>query len=179
MRRPTRPTGHGRSRRPRSFTSRFLSRAPAHATGLNRLGVVYQTGGRHRPSIKLFAKAIAVDDLDAGFRYNIACSYQALAARTPAIMHFRKGITLGMGGKKHVEEFVMENVTIRQCIARSVSQDSAVGNADPFGAGDLAAIANDLFCTVPCSRRPCMALCSNRSDQAERCPASAVGQERF
>ena len=122
-----------------------LARAPAHATCLNLLGVVYQTAGRHRPAIKLFAKAIAVDDLDAGFHYNIACSYQAVAERTPAAMHFKKAITLGMGDNKHVEEFVMENVVIRQCIARIVSQDPAVGNAVPFGAGDLAAIANDLF----------------------------------
>lgn len=63
-----------------------LSRAPAHATCLNLLGVVYQTAGRHRPAIKLFAKAIAVDDLDAGFHYNIACSFQALAKGTPATM---------------------------------------------------------------------------------------------
>jgi len=122
-----------------------LARAPAHATCLNLLGVVYQTAGRHRPAIKLFAKAIAVDDLDAGFHYNIACSYQALAEPTPAAMHFRKAITLGMGDNKHVEEFVMENVTIRQCIARIVSQDPVVGNAVAFGADDLAAIASDAF----------------------------------
>ena len=122
-----------------------LSRAPAHATCLNLLGVVYQTAGRHRPAIKLFAKAIAVDDLDAGFHYNIACSYQALAERTPATMHFGKAITLGMGDNKHAEEFVMENMTIRQCIARIVSQDLAVGNAVPFSASDLAAIASDAF----------------------------------
>jgi SAM-dependent methyltransferase len=122
-----------------------LARAPAHATCLNLLGVVYQTAGRHRPAIKLFTKAIAVDDLDAGFHYNIACSYQALAEPTPAAMHFRKAITLGMGDNKHVEEFVMENVTIRQCIARIVSQDPVVGNAVAFGADDLAAIASDAF----------------------------------
>ena len=39
-----------------------LSRTPAHATCLNLLGVVYQTAGRHRPAVKLFAKAIAVDE---------------------------------------------------------------------------------------------------------------------
>jgi SAM-dependent methyltransferase len=104
-----------------------------------------QSSRRHRPAIKLFAKAIAVDDLDAGFHYNIACSYQALAEPTPAAMHFRKAITLGMGDNKHVEEFVMENVTIRQCIARIVSQDPVVGNAVAFGADDLAAIASDAF----------------------------------
>ena len=122
-----------------------LSRAPAHATCLNLLGVVYQSSGRHRPAIKLFAKAIAVDDLDAGFHYNIACSYQAVAEPTPATMHFNKAITLGMGGKKYVEEFVMENVVIRQCIARIADQDPAVGIVMPFGVSDIAAIASDLF----------------------------------
>jgi SAM-dependent methyltransferase/tetratricopeptide (TPR) repeat protein len=122
-----------------------LSRAPAHATCLNLLGVVCQTAGRHRPAIKLFAKAIAVDDLDAGFHFNIACSYQAVAERAPAAVHFNKAITLGMGGKKHVEEFVMENAAIRQCIARIADQDPALGNALPFGAGDITAVASDIF----------------------------------
>ncbi len=48
-----------------------------------------------------------MDDLDAGFHYNI-CSYQAVAERAHAALHFKKAITLGMGAKKHVEEFVME-----------------------------------------------------------------------
>jgi SAM-dependent methyltransferase len=124
---------------------RVLSRAPAHATCLNLLGVVCQTSGRHRPAIKLFAKALAVDDLDAGFHYNIACSYQAVAERAPAVMHFRKAITLGMGGKKHVEEFVMENAVIRQCVARIADQDPAAGNTMSFGASDIAALGSDLF----------------------------------
>ncbi|MFZ0723434.1 MAG: hypothetical protein WBD95_00990, partial [Xanthobacteraceae bacterium] len=39
-------TGHGGSRRPRSFASRFCHGLP-HATCLNLLGVVYQTAGHH------------------------------------------------------------------------------------------------------------------------------------
>lgn len=123
----------------------ILARAATHATCLNLLGVVYQTSGRHRPAIKLFAKAIAVDDLDAGFHYNIACSYQALGEHAPAAVHFKNAITLGMGGKKHIEEFVMENVVVRQCVARIADQDPVVGGAMPFGAGDIAAVATDMF----------------------------------
>jgi SAM-dependent methyltransferase len=122
-----------------------LSHVPTHATCLNLLGVVYQTSARHRPAIKFFAKALAVDDLDAGFHYNIACSYQALGERAPAIMHFKQAIMLGMGGKKYVEEFVMENAVIRQCIARIVDGDMAIGNAALFNASDIAAIADDIF----------------------------------
>ncbi len=123
----------------------ILSQAPTHATCLNLLGVVYQASGRHRPAIKQFEQAIAVDDLDAGFHYNIACSYQALGQRAAATMHFKTAIALGMGGKRHLEEFVMENVAIRQCVARIADQDPAGGNAIPFGAGDIAAIASDIF----------------------------------
>ena len=61
----------------------MLSRAPSHAPCLNLLGVVYQASARHRLAIKLFAKAIAVDDLDAGFHYNIACSFRPRVSRSP------------------------------------------------------------------------------------------------
>ena len=71
----------------------MLSRAPSHATCLNLLGVVYQASARHRLAIKLFAKAIAVDDLDAGFHYNIACSYQATGQPIAAAEHFKTAIT--------------------------------------------------------------------------------------
>src|SRR5690242_3592225 len=71
----------------------ILSRAPAHATCLNLLGVVYQTSGRHRPAVKSFAKAITADDLDPGFHYNIACSYQAMGEQIRAAEHFKAAIT--------------------------------------------------------------------------------------
>jgi len=71
----------------------ILSRAPSHATCLNLLGVVYQASARHRLAIKLFIKAIAVDDLDAGFHYNIACSYQATGQPIAAAEHFKTAIT--------------------------------------------------------------------------------------
>ena len=89
-----------------------LSRTSTHATSLNLLGVIYQTSGRHRLATKLFAKAIAVDDLDAAFHYNIACSYQDLDELIAAAKHFRTAIMLGMGYKRNVEEFVIENVAL-------------------------------------------------------------------
>src|SRR5215470_20332332 len=100
----------------------ILSRAPAHATCLNLLGVVYQTSGRHRLAVKLFAKAIAVDDLDAGFHYNMACSHQALGEQIAAAEHFKAAITLGMSDKRSLEEFIMENVALLRCIDRIASR---------------------------------------------------------
>jgi SAM-dependent methyltransferase len=124
----------------------ILARAASHATCLNLLGIVHQTSGRHRQAVKLFAKAIAVDDLDAGFHYNIACSYQALGERTPAAVHFKNAILLGMSGKKSVEEFVMENAVVRQCIGRIVDGNLPIEkNELLFSAADIAAIANDIF----------------------------------
>ncbi len=126
--------------------TQILARAPSHATCLNLLGVLHQTSGRHRQAIKLFAKAIAVDDLDAGFQYNIACSYQALGERAPAAVHFKNAILLGMNGKKSVEEFVMENAVVRQCIGRIVDGNLSVEKKEVlFSATDIAAIANDIF----------------------------------
>ncbi len=123
----------------------ILANASDHATCLNLLGVVYQTSGRHRLAVRQFAKAIALDDLDAGFHYNIACSYQALGDRGAAADHFKTAIMLGMGGKKNVEGFVRENPAIAQCIARIADPPALLGNQAVFGTGDIAAITNDLF----------------------------------
>src|SRR5690349_10075211 len=100
----------------------ILMRAPNHATCLNLLGVVYQASGRHRLAVKLFAKAVAIDDLDAGFHYNIACSYQAAGEQIAATEHFKSAITLGMSETRSVEEFIMENVVLLRCIDRIASR---------------------------------------------------------
>src|SRR4029077_11589814 len=117
-----------------------LSRAPAHATCLNLLGVIYQTSGRHRLAGKLFAKAVAVDDLDAGFHYNIACSHQAMGERIAAAEHFTTAITLGMSEKRSVEEFIMENVVLLRCIDRIASRSWSNENESPLTVEDVAAI---------------------------------------
>ena len=123
----------------------ILSRAPTHPTCLNLLGVVYQTSGRHQLAVKLFAKAIASDDLDAGFHYNIACSYQAIGAQRPAAEHFRSAITLGMSNKKNIEEFIMENVSLLRCIDRVTSRSWSTETESPLRADDIATIAQDIL----------------------------------
>lgn len=123
----------------------ILSRAPTHPTCLNLLGVVYQTSGRHRHAVKLFAKAIASDDLDAGFHYNIACSYQAIGEQRPAAEHFKTAITLGMSNKKNLEEFIMENVSLLRCIDRVTSRSWSTETESPLRADDIATIAQDIL----------------------------------
>jgi 2-polyprenyl-3-methyl-5-hydroxy-6-metoxy-1,4-benzoquinol methylase len=123
----------------------ILSRAPTHATCLNLLGVVYQATGRHRLAVKLFTKAIAVDDLDAGFHYNIACSYQAMGEQIAAAEHFKTAITLGMSEKRSVEEFIMENVVLLRCIDRIASRSWSNENESLLSAEDVAAIAQDIL----------------------------------
>ena len=123
----------------------ILSRSPRHATCLNLLGLVYQTFGRHRLAVKLLAKAIAVDDLDAGFHYNIACSYQAIGEQITAAEHFKTAITLGMSEKRSVEEFIMDNVVLLRCIDRIASRSWSNENESPLSAEDVSAIAQDIL----------------------------------
>jgi Tfp pilus assembly protein PilF len=78
--------------------------------------VVYQTSGRHRLAVKLFAKAIGIDDLDAGFHYNIACSYQAMGEQGAAAEHFRTAIMFGMGGAMYV--FTVAQLRLRFLLQR-------------------------------------------------------------
>jgi tetratricopeptide (TPR) repeat protein len=122
-----------------------LSRTSTHATCLNLLGVIYQTSGRHRLATKLFAKAIAVDDLDAAFHYNIACSYQDLDEQIAAAKHFRTAIMLGMGYKRNVEEFVIENVATLQYIQLVAAEHWSVGNDVLLTGNDIAIIGKDIF----------------------------------
>lgn len=135
----------GRLAQAEAICKQVLSRASTHTTCLNLLGVIYHTSGRHRLATKLFAKAIAVDDLDAAFHYNIACAYQDLDEQIAAAKHFRTAVTLGMGYKKNVEEFVMENVTTLQYIQRAATEQWSIRKEAPLTTNDLAAIAKDTF----------------------------------
>jgi 2-polyprenyl-3-methyl-5-hydroxy-6-metoxy-1,4-benzoquinol methylase/tetratricopeptide (TPR) repeat protein len=123
----------------------ILSHAPTHATCLNLLGVIYQASGRHRLAVKLLAKAIAVDDLDAGFHYNIACSYQVMGDQIAAAEHFKRAITLGMGNKKDLEEFLMQNVVLVRCVDRITSRYWSLENEILLSTDDIAAIAQDIL----------------------------------
>src|SRR5262249_54157599 len=112
---------------------------------LNLLGVVYQASGRHRLAVKLLARAIAVDDLDAGFHYNIACSYQALGEPVAAAEHFKAAITLGMNEKRSVEEFIMENLALLRSIDRIASRSLSAENESLLSVEDVIGIAQDIL----------------------------------
>jgi Flp pilus assembly protein TadD len=103
---------------------RVQARAPDHAANLNVLGLTYQATRRHRLAVKAFAAAIALDALDAACHYNIACAHQALEERAPAATHFKKAIALGLSGHG-VEQFLMKNAVVVECIARLTDHERA------------------------------------------------------
>jgi tetratricopeptide (TPR) repeat protein len=103
---------------------RVQARAPAHTANLTVLGLIYQASRRHRLAVKTFAAAIGSDDLDAACHYNIGCSYQALEERAAAAAHFKKAIALGLSGRD-VEQFLLKNAVIVDCIARMTENERA------------------------------------------------------
>jgi 2-polyprenyl-3-methyl-5-hydroxy-6-metoxy-1,4-benzoquinol methylase/tetratricopeptide (TPR) repeat protein len=124
----------------------ILARAPDDEISLNLLGVIYQESGRHRLALRVLAKAIALDGRDAIRHYNIARSYQVLGERTAAAEHFRQAVGLGMGNEKTVEEFVMQNPLIVECVGRAVDQlKQPVKSRALFDTRDIEAIGNDIF----------------------------------
>jgi Flp pilus assembly protein TadD len=115
---------HGRFPEAEVICKRVQARAPDHAANLNVLGLTYQATRRHRLAVRTFAAAIALDDLDAACHYNIACSYQALEERAAAATHFKKAIALGLSGRD-VEQFLMKNAAIVECIAHMTDHGRA------------------------------------------------------
>jgi SAM-dependent methyltransferase len=135
----------GRSAQAEEICHRILARQPAHADGLNLLGVIAQASGRHPHAVKLFAKAIAADALNAACHYNIASSYQALGQREEAAVHFRRAIALGMTDKD-VEEFIVQKPLIAACLQRRARKwPLPIQDAELFGAAGVAAVAQDVF----------------------------------
>ncbi len=135
----------GRSAQAEDICKQILARAPAHTTSLNLLGVINQAAGRHRLAVRMFAKAIAVDDLDAAFHYNIGSSYQLLDQPAAAAAHFKKAVALGMSGKD-VEEFAMQNAVVIECTTRMASHSRLpAGNEGLLGVRDMKALAKDIF----------------------------------
>jgi SAM-dependent methyltransferase len=124
---------------------RILAREPAHQAALNILGILYQASGNHRLAAKTLAKAIAVNDLDAACHYNIAKSYEALEERAAAATHFNKAIALGLNGKG-VEPFLSQNPVVVECVSRMTDKFGLLVKSDDlFSAGDIAAIADNIF----------------------------------
>src|SRR3569833_1090212 len=78
----------GRITQAQEICRQILAREPAHVQSLNLLGLMAQASGDHRGAVKMFAKAIASDEVNAACHYNLGNSYQALGNRTKAIAHF-------------------------------------------------------------------------------------------
>src|SRR5579872_5551349 len=129
----------GRAVEAEVICKQILARAPTHKTTLNLLGVINQAAGRHRQAVKMFAAALAVDDLDSACHYNIATSYQALEQGAAAAAHFKKAIALGFSGDKEVEEFVMQNPVVVDCVRRMMTGRTPLpgGNDELFSSRDI------------------------------------------
>ena len=63
-----------------------------------------------------------------------------------AAEHFKTAITLSMGNKKNLEEFLMENVVLLRWIDRIASRYWSFGSEILLSKDDIAAIAQDTFC---------------------------------
>jgi SAM-dependent methyltransferase len=131
----------------------ILAAVPAHAAALNLLGVVYQAASRHRPAVRMLAKAIAADDRDAACHYNIASSYQILGQRDEAALHFTRALLLGLSDKV-VEGVLMQNPDLAGCIGRTMQQPALPVRAGVLNAGDIAALANDIL--LRCAMQTCL-----------------------
>ena len=123
----------------------ILAHDARQPTALNIVGLLYQASGNHRLAAKTLAKAVAANELDAACQYNLAASYQALGQRADAARHYRKALALGLSGKGP-EPFLLQDATIIQCLSRMEDRSSLpVRNESVFGAGEIAAIAENTF----------------------------------
>lgn len=134
----------GQSAQAEAVCKQIIACAPEHTAGLNLLGVIYQASGRHRLAVRMFARAIASDDMDAACHYNIASSYQFLQKRADAAAHFKKALALGMSDKV-VEAFVLQSPDVAECVRRTMQKSSLPATADLLGAREISTIANDIF----------------------------------
>jgi SAM-dependent methyltransferase len=122
-----------------------LEREPSHVHSLNLLGLIAQWDGKHKLAIKMFAMALAADDLNAACHFNIANSYEALHRRTDAVAHFKKAIALGMNDKS-AEEFILQNPVAAAWLGRiSGKWPLSIKNDELFGSIGIAPLAGDLL----------------------------------
>ena len=134
----------GRINQAQEICRQVLAREPAHVQALNLLGLMARGSGDHRGAVKLFAKAIAADEVNAACHYNVGNSYQALGQRAKAIAHFNKALALGMDGK--AVSFILQSPVISTYVARIAGKwPLTVTNAELFGAESVTPLANDLF----------------------------------
>ena len=135
----------GRLVQAREICHQILARDPSHVRSLNFLGIIAQASGDHKLAVKMFKKAIALDELNAACHYNIAASYQVLEGRLEAIAHFKKAIALGMNNRT-IDEFIVQSPVIRALLGRIEKKwPLPIKNDELFGAPGVAPVANDLF----------------------------------
>ena len=136
--------GLGRLDEAEATCRQILVREPAHVQSLNLLGLMAQTSGNHRTAVKMFAKALAADEVNAACHYNAGNSYQALGNRTKAIGHFRKALALGM--EDRAVAFILQSPIIAGYVARIAARwPIPVTSTELFGAESVVPLANDLF----------------------------------
>src|SRR3984957_14416269 len=134
----------GRINEAREICRQILAREPAHVQSLNLLGLMAQASGDHRAAVRMFAKAIASDEVNAACHYNVGNSYQALGNRTKAIAHFGSALALGMDAK--AVAFILQSPVIATYLARIAGKwPLPVTTFELFGAESVIPLANDLF----------------------------------
>lgn len=155
----SRARGIGRINEAQEICRQILAREPAHVQSLNLLGLMAQASGDHRGAVKMFAKAIASDEVNAACHYNVGNSYQALANRSKAIAHFSKALALGMDEK--AVSFILQSPIIATYVARIAGKwPLSVTNVELFGTDSVIPLANDLFlrCAMEATTLPSMQL---------------------
>jgi SAM-dependent methyltransferase len=140
----SRSRGVGRINEAQQICRQILAREPAHVHSLNLLGLMAQESGDHRGAVKMFAKAIASDEVNAACHYNIGNSYQALGNRAKAIAHFSKALALGMDEK--AATFIRQSPIIATYVTRIAGKwPLPITNVELFGTEGVTPLANDLF----------------------------------
>jgi SAM-dependent methyltransferase/tetratricopeptide (TPR) repeat protein len=132
----------GRINEAQAICRQILAREPAHVQSLNLLGLMAQASGDHRLALKMFAKAIAADEVNAACHYNAGNSYQALGNRGKAIAHFTNALALGMEEK--AVAFILQSPVIKSCLAQIAGKRPST-TVEVLGPERLTALANDLF----------------------------------
>src|ERR1700744_149467 len=130
----------GRIDEAQAICRQILAREPAHVQSLNLLGLMAQASGDHRDAVKMFAKAIASDEVNGACHYNHGNSYQALGNRTRTIAHYSKALALGMEEK--AVAFILQSPLIAAHVARIAGKRPLpVTNVELFGTEGVAPLA--------------------------------------
>ena len=149
----------GRIHEAQAICGQILAREPAHVQSLNLLGLIAQASGDHRVAVKMFAKAIASDEVNAACHYNVGNSYQALGKRSKAVAHFSNALALGMEDK--AVTFILQSPIIATYVARIAGKwPLPVTNVELFSTESVTPLASDLFlrCAMEATTLPSVQL---------------------